>query len=130
MNVALLILLLGLANHLATMIVVESEVTRESRTWLARKAFVASTEAVPELGRANRRDRFWAKLWHKVDYLHSCHLCAGTWIGLAMAAFLPPVASSGVVGWLLTGLAIKGTGHMVLVLHKLGEARTRFYESR
>ncbi len=138
MNLFLLIVLLGFANHLATSIITESEITRESRAFLerlhqravARLHSSAHIEAWSEEDYRAPRWHAWAELiTRKLSYLHGCHLCAGTWVGLVMAAFVPPIVSSGLVGWALTGLAIKGVGHIVLVVHKYLEAKQHEHEA-
>jgi hypothetical protein len=59
-------------------------------------------------------------------YLVRCHLCTGVWVGIAMAiAFTALGAPEPYTGWwllLANALAFKAAGHMLLVVHKLGDA--------
>jgi len=103
-------LMLGLAVWIATCIIVDAEIFRDVR------------EAVNRLYTAHPN---W--LTYKLRYLIQCHMCTGIWVAAIVAFFVPPVASSGIVGWGLTALAIKGIAHLFLVVHKLGEALTDNY---
>lgn len=114
MSLTLLLLFLGVANWLATLILVESEVTRDYREWIGRRADYAN-----EFPIVNPLKAF---LWHKLRYLVGCHLCTGTWVGFLMALFITPIVSVPVIGTVLTGLVIKGIGHLFLVIHKAGES--------
>jgi hypothetical protein len=91
-----LIVLLGFVNWITCLIVVESELFREAR----------------EFCRSKRGS--WCG--NKLAYLVGCHLCTGTWIGLAIAAALPSIRpfGAGFIGWLLAGLAYKAIGHVTL----------------
>jgi hypothetical protein len=102
-----LIVLLGLAAWMATTVLVEGEIFRDFR------------ELFDKLD--TKYDNW---LTNKLRYLVGCHLCTGLWVGLVIAAFIPAVASSGVVGWVLTGLAIKGVAHLFLVIQKAAESWT------
>lgn len=121
-----LLLALGLVNWFATLLVVESEFFRPVRAWISRHASNARRR------RDNAQTRigwwFWRALAYgrgRVDFMINCHMCAGTWVGFFMVPFAPMVFGTGITGWVLTGLLIKALGHGVLVLHKLGEERTR-----
>lgn len=115
---------LGLVNWLVTTILVESELFKPLRRWVrARYEFHrfgprrAERSAWWDLDLDRNLDRpFHARrtaLWHKVDYLVGCHLCAGTWIGIALAGIAGgPFA--GVVGIILNGLLYKAIGHLTL----------------
>lgn len=92
----------GLACWVATLIVTSSFLFQDLRSWLATRQ---------ELG----------PVWFKLAYLFHCHLCFGVWVALAIALFIPPVVSSGVAGWLITALAIKGIGHLTYIVQKAGE---------
>lgn len=81
---------LGLANWWATKLVVESELFRPARNQAAR--------------------------WYWTRYLSACWACVGTWIALAEGAANGPVIHDGVVGLLLTSLAIAAVGHLILEL--------------
>lgn len=89
---------LGLACWVATLIVTDSELFRPVRGY--------------------------ARRWPMVAYLLECPLCTGTWVALAMAAFVAPVVDYPVVGWALTGLTIKAIAHITLVLQRVGETLT------
>lgn len=138
MSLIALVIFLGIANWLATTILVESEVTRDYREWINRKADTAANRKAYFLGGNDRKWNFTetekqvrlrvnrvAFLWNKLRYFVGCHLCTGTWVGLVMAAFIAPIVSIPFVGWVLTGLTIKGIGHLFLVVHKAGEAWTQ-----
>lgn len=123
MEFILIVLALGLANWFATTLIVDSEFFRPLREWVARKnvnaveAFSADTPF---------RTRVREVFWRKTMYLVGCHTCTGTWVGFAIAAFLPtslvvpgiwPVA-----GLVLNALAIKAVGHLVLAWVNRSEA--------
>lgn len=95
-------LLLGAVVWFVTTVIVESELTRP-----IREAIVA---------------RFPGK----VGYLVNCHMCAGTWVGLGVG-FLHPLAlgSGWVVACLLSGLAYKAVGHLILGVNNLLERCAR-----
>lgn len=105
-----LMLMLGVANWFATTLLVESEIFRPVRGWVRNQYDKATGPRS-------------AAVWSKLHYLVSCHMCAGTWVALAMALFAPAVVSVPVIGWLLTALVIKGIGHLVLLLVNMGNAR-------
>lgn len=105
----ILILLLGLVNWFGTLLVVESEFFRPLRDWTGTRA----KNAERKLGRL---------FWRKVDFMINCHMCAGTWVGFALAAFAPPIFGAGVIPFLIVALLIKAIGHLTLVVHKVGEA--------
>ncbi len=103
----MLYLLLGLATWIGTSVIVEAEIFRDVRQ---------------AIDRLDVRYDNW--LTYKLRYLIQCHLCTGIWVAAVISLFVAPIASSGVIGWGLTALAIKGIGHLFLVLHKLGDAYT------
>lgn len=118
---------LGMVNWLASLILVESELFRPLRDRVTAKA------APPR--KTNTGQRWNSRrtaLWDKAAYLISCHLCAGTWIGLALALAVPDVRpfGGGPLGWLLAGLLIKAVGHVTLVLHKVGDAAAQQMRQR
>lgn len=115
-----LLIFLGIANWLATTILVEAEITRDYRDWIGKKYDYANEHP--------RSRSAWG--WYKLKYLVGCHLCTGIWVAIVMAAFVPSVIATPVVGFGLTALIIKGIGHMVLVLHKLGEATSNMANAR
>lgn len=117
---AVLLIFLGIANWLATTILVEAEITRDYRDWIGKR--------YDEANEYPRSRSTWA--WYKLKYLVGCHLCTGIWVGIVMAAFITPVIATPVVGFVMTALIIKGIGHMVLVLHKLGEAASNHANAR
>ena len=61
-----------------------------------------------------------------LSYFVRCHLCTGVWVGIAEAvAFTALGAPVPFAGWwlvLANALAFKAVGHLILVLHKLGDA--------
>lgn len=105
-----LLIVLGLANWIITLIIVESELVRPVRQFFDLKTL--------------KED--YSDLWHKLSYLVKCHLCTGTWVALLMAAFISPVISVPFAGWLFTGFIIKAIGHLSLVVHKAGDALINF----
>ena len=109
MSLFLMMLMLGVANWFATTLVVESELFRPLRQWIGKH--------VPD-----DPESFRDEVWFKLSYLVGCHMCAGTWVALVMALFVPPLVAVPVVGYLLTALAIKGIGHLVLLLNNMGNA--------
>lgn len=110
LSLLLLMVMLGVANWFATTLIVESELFRPVRDWVGnRYEDAAGTKTYGA--------------WGKLHYLVSCHMCAGTWVALAMALFTPAVVNVPVVGWVLTALVIKGIGHLVLLLNNKGNAR-------
>lgn len=94
------VLYAGLVNWLATWIIVESKLFEGVREWVQKKAGEES----------------------KLAYLTTCHLCAGTWVGLALSTVLtgplaPTTALSmlnAVLTVLLNGLLFKSVGHLLL----------------
>lgn len=116
---------LGLVNWLVTLLLVESEVVRPFREWIANRYNAAHTSnrEVPSV----RSDGWRVVLWYKAKYFVGCHLCTGTWVGVILAiltSWNKPLGS-GVIGIVLTGLLYKAIGHVVLILQKLGERWAR-----
>lgn len=107
-----LMLLLGLAAWIATSTIVEAEIFRDVREFTDR---------------LNERHDNW--LTYKLRYLVHCHMCTGIWVSAVIALFVAPFVSSGIVGWALTALAIKGIAHLFLVVHKLGDSITDYYNA-
>ena len=107
----MLIIALGLINWFATYLIVESEFFKGYREWVDRRA-----------ERAERFLTFW--FWQKIAYFKDCHACTGTWVGLALAPFAPAVFGPGILPFVLVALLVKAIGHLVLVVHKYGEALT------
>lgn len=85
-----LVAVMGLVNWLATLIVVEGVIFDEPREWLAQR------------------------LPLKLSYLLSCHLCAGVWVGFALALVVPGPIEAGVMSVVVNGIAYKAVGHLVL----------------
>lgn len=107
--------LLGLANWIATTIVVESELTRPAREWLDRRG----TRTRPIYNEALGGRTMWSvterrPVVDKLRYLIGCHLCAGTWIALVEACFVTIGLSSGLAGIVLSALCYKAVGHTAL----------------
>jgi hypothetical protein len=96
--------LLGLANWIATTIIVESELFRPLRDRLAWEA-----------DRAYRPFGSWRfTVLSKLQYLVGCHLCTGTWVALIEACFVTLGLSSGLPGIVLSALVFKAIGHTAL----------------
>lgn len=124
----MIVLYLGLIVWFATFVLVESELFRPFREWVAMHADAAElwlddAPYEPEPAKAVRRAKRTYARWHKARYLVGCHTCSGTWVGLAVAALsgVRPVGS-GVVGFVFAGLLFKAVGHLILVAHKAGES--------
>jgi hypothetical protein len=103
------VLFLSLATWMITSIVVEAEIFRD-----VREAFDKLYNRWPN----------W--LTYKLKYLIGCHLCTGIWVAGIVALAIPPVVSSGFIGWALTALAIKGIAHVFLIAQKAVEAWTDY----
>lgn len=104
--------LLGLVNWLVTTILVESELTRPFRDWVADRHRRAANRWTDSLRRRHHRAE---AVWFKLKYLAGCHLCTGTWVGLVMAALVPlHLGAPGATGRVLAGLAFKAIGHFTL----------------
>lgn len=101
------IFLLGLAAWMATSTITEAEIFRDVR------------EACEKL--YENHPNWWT---YKLQYLVKCPMCTGIWVSALIAFFVPAIASSGIVGWGLTALAIKGVAHGFLILQKLAESKT------
>lgn len=106
-----LIIAAGLVNWLVTTIIVESELGRPLRDYISSRR-----------DGGDGGDGSWVAcdldrgVWRWADYLVRCHLCVGTWVGLAEALYVGPVVRSGILGIMFTGLLIKAVGHLVLEL--------------
>lgn len=62
----------------------------------------------------------------KLAYLVSCHMCAGTWIGLAIGAVYPlPLHTNPIFSRLLSGLIYKAVAHLILAVNNLLERTSR-----
>lgn len=85
---------LGLVNWIATCIIVDAELTRPCREWVECR-------------------RHEHVVWDKLAYLVSCHLCAGTWVGIVTALVVTSVWPSW-TGVIASGLAYKAVGHLTL----------------
>lgn len=111
------VLALGLVCWLVTKIVVESVLFRPLRFWLDGKAFPTRTHRYYDRP---------VKAWEKARYLVNCHLCAGTWIGLALAAVTPyrPLGP-GFLGVVLAGLLYKAAGHAAMTAEAYALKETR-----
>lgn len=105
-------ILLGFAAWIATSVIVESEIFRDLR------------EACDK---CHSRWNNW--FTYKLRYLIYCHMCTGIWVSAIIAIFVPPFISSGIVGWGLTALAIKGIAHLLLVIQKWAESKTDLNKS-
>jgi hypothetical protein len=86
------ILWLGIVNWLVTLIMVEGAIFAPLRHWV-------------------KAHDPW-----KFGYLVHCHLCAGTWVGWALAVATPyrPIDSWPLIDVLLAGLTYKAVGHITL----------------
>lgn len=92
----------GLVVWLVTLIIVESELLRPVREWVA--GYVPATVINPRLSISEFNTR------PKLAYLLGCHLCTGVWVGLTVAVVVPgPLPYT-----VLNGLLYKAIGHGVL----------------
>lgn len=119
MSAVTTIIFLGCATWLATTILAESELFKPTRGLLDRQADHWEEHELweyNEFGAASRMTKFQASLWKKLSYLHGCHLCCGTWVGLVIAIATPQLRpfGYGIVGVILSGLVYKAIGHIVL----------------
>lgn len=119
------VLALGLVCWIVTAILVESDLFRPLREWLE---FEADTwQQVRDMGDEDssfryKRDVPLEVFFRKAKYLVACHLCAGTWVALLLAALIDVRPfGHGFLGWLLAGLVVKAVAHLTLVLQKAGE---------
>jgi hypothetical protein len=121
-------LALGLVNWLATVLLVESEVTRPIREWVDKR-YRSARIRYPELSASNwapevSRHGWRTVLWYKARYFVGCQLCTGTWVGWILAALTigwhAPLGT-GILGIVLAGLFYKAIGHIVLIGQKLAE---------
>lgn len=123
-------ILLGIAVWFATELVVDSRFFEPMRDWLESRYKEVRTKEL----RAYYDDDMAAAakdllIYHKtgpaltwksgtlkwLTLLVSCKMCAGTWIGLLVALFVAPIVSVPLVGWVLTGLTLKGIAHLILI---------------
>lgn len=109
------ILVLGVVNWISTVLIVDSELIRPVRYWVGLRCDIAHARWAVGLQRHD------APLWRKLKYLVGCHLCTGTWVGLLMGVFVHPFGGQW-WGMLLSGLAFKGVGHLILELVAIGRA--------
>lgn len=116
---------LGIVVWLGTTILVESELCKPLREAVERWAGPA---AIPERTRWNTPSSKFTEpaipaphpVRLKLAYLIHCHLCAGTWVGLLVAAATPyrPLDAALPLGeWLLAGLLYKGIAHLILAVN-------------
>lgn len=89
-------------NWLATYILCEGHIFEGSRNWIESH--------LPE----------------KMAYLCRCQLCMGTWVGFAEALIISHQPFHGWYAIIASGLVFKAFGHAFLVIHKLGEAATKW----
>jgi hypothetical protein len=101
------VILVGLAAWIATSTIVEAEVFRDVREACQRCH--------------DRYNNWWT---YKLQYLIRCHMCTGIWVSAIIALFVPHIVGTGIIGWGLTALAIKGIAHLALVIQKAGESWT------
>lgn len=115
-----LALLLGLACWVATTIVVESEIVKPLRSFVGRKTNACKLRnraaVIARDTKGARRSKRQHAVLFKLDYLLTCHLCAGTWIGLVIAGVVggPVQLGNTFVAVVANGLVIKGVAHFVL----------------
>lgn len=109
MDVFSTVVLLGFANWLATIIIVESVIFEDIRSGMTRLGARLKRSGHPNVGR-------------KLGYVLGCHLCSGTWVGFALAVAVPGVPFHLRWWWasvVLNGLVIKGIGHALLEILSL-----------
>lgn len=117
MEAMLLFIGLGFVNWFGTLLIVQSELFRPLRELVYKlrdRALRQALHAERQLTMFGYRWLF--RLLKKVGYLVDCHMCAGTWVGMALAPFAPMVFGSGFFAYLVVGLLIKALGHFILVL--------------
>lgn len=119
------VIALGLINWIATTIIVESEIFRPMREAIQFRR-VHKFDLPLEMTDGQRMvisqyERRTSKLWEKAAYFVGCHMCTGTWVGLAEAVFIGSIFS-GFVGIVASGLLFKAIGHLTLELVALGRS--------
>lgn len=124
-----LLLVLGLVNWFGTFLLVESEFFRPYRQFVDDRYHKSLDRALQDptfLEQFTSGDTTEAqvmealnvsgsKFWREARYFVHCHTCTGTWVGFALAAVaVHPLVLHGVVGFVVTALAIKALGHITL----------------
>jgi hypothetical protein len=113
------VLIGGLVTWLVTKIIVESEITRPLRRFVRRHSSVGAFShwmilTLVEPTAKPPKHRWHHVVFDKVDYLLTCHLCTGVWVGLLVALALPAVG----IGYVVTALAYKAVAHLLLGVEK------------
>lgn len=111
------LLLLGIACWFGTLLVVESEFFRPVRRWIDDRETAAQ-----------RLLTAW--FWSRAAYMINCQMCAGMWVGLALAPFAPMIFGPGILQFLVVAVMIKGIGHFFLVVHKYLEELTNHHKAQ
>lgn len=133
-----LILAAGVANYIATWVIVLGAIFAELRDWVERRCLCIQTRC-DKRGRTlcTRTTRFLAG---KVMYLVKCPLCVGVWVGFVQAVILPipfatslfgtvPVLSSS-AAVIVNGLVFKGIGHGLFELVSVWRNRNAQLEAQ
>ena len=130
----LLLACAGLVNWLATTILVEAKLLEPVRCWVAGRTPAAEAgwqhddygDPIP-LSWQDARPEYIRR--PKLAYLVGCHLCTGTWVGLAMAGFVAGPFTAAVsfppAAFVLNGLLFKALGHSILHVANLLERIAR-----
>lgn len=124
-----LLIVLGLVNWFGTFLLVDSEFFRPYRQFVDRRHDASIDRALQDpaflaqfaVGDTTETQVFEAlqvsgsTFWREARYFVHCHTCTGTWVGFALAAVaVHPLVLHGVVGFVVTALAIKALGHITL----------------
>jgi hypothetical protein len=124
------VFLAGLVNWLATYIIVAGVIFEGTRAKInagCNRLVLFSSM----LGTTSVLERAWSRLLSllgtKLDYLVSCQLCCGVWVGFVLTAFAHGPFRSSVIGVavLLNGLLIRAVGHIVLELTSLARNKNK-----
>lgn len=124
----------GAVCWLATLILVEGVIFQGCREWLKVKC-----DRIRErcLDRDNEvRGTWMARNAHaaagKIGYLVTCHLCAGTWVGIALTPFAHGPFHSTIFGVtaLLNGLLYKAMGHLFLEIQAVLMTRSAWQKAQ
>lgn len=117
----------GLVCWMVTTIIVEAELTKGPREWLENHHFrhqkvigMKQSTKVPWMREPILMETRRSRIWFKIGYLAHCHLCAGVWVGILLALFIPGpfngVVTPVAVAVVLNGLTYKAIGHLTLIV--------------
>lgn len=111
MNLATVVFL-GLVNWIATIIIVESVIFEDVRSFIQRRGKLLEATR-PALGR-------------KLGYVITCALCTGTWVGFVEALCFGGPLRFGVLSFIANGLLFKAIGHLFLQVNAFAHARIAY----